>query len=61
MEELANADAQKDIAFWYEMAVDEQKKELREYKKKLNAQGVLIEPVPLTIEEDVSSEQARAH
>lgn len=27
MEELAHADAQKDIAFWYEMAVDEQKKE----------------------------------
>jgi len=37
MEELAHEDAQKDMAFWYEMAVDEQKRELREYKKKLTA------------------------
>mgnify|MGYP001086272225 CR=1 FL=1 len=29
-EELDNEDVQKDMALWYEMAVDEQKKELRE-------------------------------
>jgi hypothetical protein len=29
MEELANEDAQKDMAFWSERAVDEQKRELR--------------------------------
>ena len=51
MEELAHADAQKDIAFWYEMAVDEQKKELRVYKKKAKAKAV---GVPLTIVEDLS-------
>ena len=27
MEELANADAQKDIAYWHELAVDDQKME----------------------------------
>ena len=54
MEELAHEDAQKYMAFWYERAVDEQKRELREYKKRLKAQGALIEPVPLIIEEDVS-------
>ena len=51
MEELAHADAQKDIAFWYEMAVDEQKKELRVYKKTAKAKAV---GVPLTIVEDLS-------
>ena len=51
MEELANEDAQKDMAFWYERAVDEQKRELREYKKKVKAQAV---GVPLTIVEDLS-------
>lgn len=51
MEGLANEDAQKNMAFWYEMAVDEQKKELREFKKKLKAQAA---PVPLTIIEDLS-------
>lgn len=38
----------------YEQAVDEQKKELREYRKNLQAQ---VEPVPLTIEEDLSQGQ----
>ena len=40
----------------YEKAVDEQKKELREYKKRAKSQIQLpeVEPVPLTIEEDLS-------
>jgi hypothetical protein len=37
----------------YENAVCEQKKELREYKKKTKAQLPQVEPVPLTIEEDL--------
>jgi len=32
MEELANEYAKKDMAYWYEMAVDEQEKELRDPK-----------------------------
>lgn len=52
MEELAHEDAQKDMAFWYERAVDEQKRELREYKKKAKANAL---GVPLTIIEDLSS------
>ena len=51
MEELAHEDAQKYMAFWYERAVDEQKKELREYKKKEKTQLLRIEPMPITIEE----------
>lgn len=54
MEELAHEDAQKYMSYWYERAVDEQKKELKEYKKKQKAQ---IEPVPMTIEENRSSDQ----
>jgi hypothetical protein len=38
----------------YELAVEEQKKELREYKRKAKAQLPQVEPVPLTIEEDLS-------
>jgi hypothetical protein len=34
----------------YEKAVDEQKKELKEYKKKAKAQLPQVEPVPMTIE-----------
>lgn len=49
MEELAHEDAQKYMAYWYERAVDEQKAELRQYKKRAKTQ---VEPVPLTIEED---------
>ena len=45
----------------YEKAVDEQKKELREYKKRAKSQTQLpeVEPVPLTVEliEVVSPEQ----
>jgi DNA-binding CsgD family transcriptional regulator len=57
MEELAQEDVHKHMKLWYEIAVDEQKKELKEYKKKLKTQGALIEPVPLTIEEDISQKQ----
>ena len=52
MEELANEDTQKDITFWYEMAVDGQKSKLRAYKKKVKAQAVVV---PLTIVGDLSS------
>ena len=51
MEELAQEDAKKSIAFWYEQAVDEQKKELREFKKKTKALPPQIEPIPLTVED----------
>jgi len=37
MEELSQEDTAERMRFWYERAVDEQKKELREYKKKLKA------------------------
>jgi len=45
----------------YENAVYGQKRELREYKKKAKAQTQLpqIEPVPLTIEEDLSQDQGQ--
>jgi hypothetical protein len=52
MEGLTNKDAQKNMAFWHEMAVNEQKKGLREYKKKAKSQAV---GVPLIIVEDLSS------
>jgi len=55
MTELAKEDTAEIMRYWYERAVDEQKKELREYKKKQKAQ---IEPVPLTIEEDLSQDQS---
>jgi hypothetical protein len=51
MEKLAQEDAKKNMAFWYEMAVDEQKREQRDYKKSAKAQEV---NVPLTIVEDLS-------
>lgn len=56
MEELAHEDAQKYMSYWYERAVDEQKRELRDYKKKAKTQILLphVEPVPLTIEDDLS-------
>ena len=41
MEELAQEDTAEMMRFWYEQAVDEQKKELREYKKKAKAQTQL--------------------
>jgi len=60
MEELAHEDAQKyNMSYWYERAVDEQKKELRDYRKgaKAQVQPPHVEPVPLTIEEDLSEGQ----
>ena len=51
MEELSQEDTAEMMSFWYEQAVDEQKAKLRQYKKKAKAQ---IEPVPMTIEEDLS-------
>jgi hypothetical protein len=41
MIELAKEDTAEMMRYWYERAVDEQKKELREYKKKLKAQEAL--------------------
>jgi hypothetical protein len=53
MEDLAQEDVTGMMRFWYEQAVDEQKRELREYKKKAKTQTQLIqvEPVTITIEE----------
>ena len=51
MEELSREETVEMMSFWYEQAVDEQRAELRQYKKKAKAQ---IEPVPMTIEEDLS-------
>lgn len=62
MEECAQEDTQKSMRFWYEQAVDEQKKELRGYKKRAKTQTQLpqMEPIPLTIEPiEASSEQER--
>jgi hypothetical protein len=53
MGDLAKEGAAEMMRFWYEEAVDEQKAELRQYKKKAKAQTQLprVEPVPLTIRE----------
>jgi glutaredoxin len=40
MEELSQEDTAEMMRYWYEKAVDEQKKELREYKKKAKLQEV---------------------
>jgi hypothetical protein len=63
MEELAREDTHEMMRYWYELAVDEQKRELREYKRKVKCQTQLpqIEPVPLTVEavgEDPSQGQS---
>jgi hypothetical protein len=62
MEELSQEDTAGMMRFWYEQAVDEQKAELRQYKKKSKAQIQLpqVEPIPMTIEaveEDHSHDQ----
>ncbi len=57
MGELAQEDIAGMMRYCYERAVDEQRKELREYRKKQKAQEVHVEPVPLTIEEDLSQGQ----
>jgi len=58
-EKLAKKDAIEWVECEYEEAVEEQKKELREYRKKAKVQTQLpqVEPVPLTIEEDLSQAQ----
>jgi len=63
MEELAHADAQRYMGYWYERAVDEQKAELRQYKKKTKTQIQLpqVELVPMTIEEDLPQGQRIKH
>lgn len=54
MEELAREDTFEMMRYWYNRAVEEQRAELRQYKKKLKGQLPQVEPVPLTIEEDLS-------
>jgi hypothetical protein len=56
MEELAQEDTHKTMKFWYECAVDEQKAELRAYKKRLKASQ--IELVPMTVEPMGDAEQS---
>ena len=62
MEDLAHEDTQKhmcywhDMCYWHERAVDEQKKALRDYKKKVKAQEPpKIETVPMIIESIVDA------
>ncbi len=50
MEELSQEDTHKSLRFWYDRAVEEQRAELRQYKKKLKAHEAGMEPVPLTVE-----------
>src|SRR5512136_138586 len=62
MEELAHEDVHKNMKLWYEIAVDEQKKELREYRKKQKTQEaqtqlLQLDPIPLIIEEDLPHDQ----
>ena len=52
MEELSKEDTAGMMRFWYEEAVDEQRAELRQYKRRIKAQETQVEPVNLTIEED---------
>lgn len=58
-EEVGKEFAAKMIDVEYEMAVTEQKKELKEYKKRAKAHLPQVEPVPLTIEsiEEASTKQ----
>jgi hypothetical protein len=47
----AEEDTPEYMRFWYEQAVDEQKKVLREFKKKAKALPPQIEPISLTVED----------
>lgn len=59
MEECAQEDTQKSMRFWYEQAVDEQKKELRDYRKGLKAQGPpMVVPVLLSVEPELHKVEA---
>jgi hypothetical protein len=65
MHELAQEDVAEMMIHWYERAVDEQKKELREYRKRAKVQEdqpqlPQLEPVVLSIEEDLSPDQNEA-
>jgi len=57
MDELAQEDVAGMMRYWYERAVDEQKRELREYRKRQKAQHLSVEPVPLILEEDIPEGQ----
>jgi len=55
MQEIAQEDSHKSLRFWYDRAVDEQRAELRQYKKKLKIQEnqahlSQTEIAPLTVE-----------
>ena len=50
-QDQAEEDTPEYMRFWYERAVDEQNKELREFKKKEKAQLPKVEPILLTIED----------
>ncbi len=55
-EEVAEENTPELMRYWYERAVDEQKKELKEFKKKTKVQEEQtqlppVEPLPMTIEE----------
>jgi len=47
MGDLAKEDTAEIMRYWYERAVDEQKKELREYRKKLKAQETQLPQIEL--------------
>jgi hypothetical protein len=42
------------MRYWYERAVDEQKPEIRQYRKKQKSLDTQVEPVPRVIEVDLS-------
>lgn len=45
------------MRYWYERAVDEQKPEIRQYRKKQKSLDTQVEPVPRVIEVDLSQSQ----
>jgi DNA-binding CsgD family transcriptional regulator len=49
--EVAEEETPELMRYWFDRAVDEQKKELREFKKKEKPQLPRIEPMPIIIEE----------
>jgi len=57
MSDLAKENTAGMMRHWYERAVDDQKAEIRRYKKRMKTQHPPVEPVPLTIEGDRSQGQ----
>ena len=57
MSDLAKEDAPGMMRYWYERAVDEQKAEIRQYKRRQKVQEAQVDLVPLTIEKDLSQDQ----